>query len=149
LDYGAWRPVPASRVGPSCAAPPGKSRRVHGLLLVLAVTGSGSLPTTRNGRFWERRALRAHIINTEPELRGRASYYPFERVLAQAIGKDLGQPANSLIPRLAALSAVAGLRELYGSDEAQALAAPPNAAELLKLVDTVISFTQAGTDGAQ
>jgi AcrR family transcriptional regulator len=25
-----------------------------------------------DGRFWERRALRAHIINTEPELRGRA-----------------------------------------------------------------------------
>jgi len=46
------------------------------------------------------------------------------------------------------LSAVAGLRELYESDEAQALAAPPNAAELLKLVDTVIRFTQAGTDGA-
>jgi AcrR family transcriptional regulator len=108
---------------------------------------SGSEP---DGHFWERRALRAHIINTEPELRGRAraSYYPFERVLAEAIGKDLGQPANSLIARLAALSAVAGLRELYESDEAQALAAPPNAAELLKLVDTVIRFTQAGTDGA-
>src|SRR6202050_1601788 len=25
-----------------------------------------------DGRFWERRALRAHIIDTEPELRGRA-----------------------------------------------------------------------------
>ena len=47
------------------------------------------------------------------------------------------------------MSAVAGLRELYESDEAQALAAPPNAAELLKLVDTVIRFTQAGTDGTQ
>src|SRR6201987_5799623 len=83
-----------------------------------------------NGRFWERRAQRAHIINAEPGLRGRAraSYYPFERVLAEAIGNDLGQPANSLIPRLAALSAVAGLRELYERDEAQALAGPPNAA---------------------
>ncbi len=103
-----------------------------------------------DGRFWERRALRAHIITTEPELRGRAraSYYPFERVLAEAIGNDLGQSANSLIPRLAALSAVAGLRELYESDEAQALAAPPKAAQLLKLVDTVIRFAQAGTDGA-
>jgi AcrR family transcriptional regulator len=102
-----------------------------------------------DGRFWERRALRAHIITTEPELRGRAraSYYPFERVLAEAIGKDLGRSANSLIPRLAALSAVAGLRELYESDEAQALATPPKAAELLKLVDRVIRFAQAGTDG--
>jgi hypothetical protein len=36
------------------------------------------------------------------------------------------------------------LRELYESDEAQALAAPPSAAELLKLVDRVIGFVQAG-----
>src|SRR5260370_12423420 len=102
-------------------------------------------------RFWERRALRAHIINTEPVLRGRAraGYYPFERVLAEAIGKDVGQSANSLIPRLAALSAVARLRTLYESDPAQALPAPPNAAELLQLVDTVIRFTQSRTDGAQ
>jgi AcrR family transcriptional regulator len=98
--------------------------------------------------FWERRALRAHIINNEPELRGRAraSYYPFERVLAEAIGKDLSQSANELIPRLAALSAVAGLRELYESDEAQALAVPPSATELLKLVDKVIRFAQAGIE---
>jgi AcrR family transcriptional regulator len=102
-----------------------------------------------DGRFWERRALRAHIINNEPELRGRsrASYYPFERALAEAIGDDLGQTGNSLIPRIAALSAVAGLRELYESDEAQALASPPSAAELLKLVDTVIRFAQAGLEG--
>src|ERR1700689_5755446 len=102
-----------------------------------------------DGRFWERRALRAHIINNEPELRGRsrASYYPFERALAEAIGEDLGQSGNSLIPRIAALSAVAGLRELYESDEAQALAAPPSAAELLKLVDGVIRFVQAGLEG--
>ena len=45
---------------------------------------NGSEP---DGRFWERRALRAHIINAEPELRGRAraGYYPFERVLAEAM----------------------------------------------------------------
>ena len=104
-----------------------------------------------DGSFWERRALRANIITTEPELRGRAraGYYPFERVLAEAIGKDLGRSANSLIPRLAALTAVAGLRELYESDEAQALAAHPNSADLLKLVDTVIRFAQAGTNEAR
>jgi AcrR family transcriptional regulator len=99
-------------------------------------------------RFWERRAVRAHIINNEPELRGRsrASYYPFERVLAEAIGEDLGQSGNGLLPRLAALSAVAGLRELYESDEALALEVPPSAAELLELVDGVIQFAAAGTD---
>jgi hypothetical protein len=81
--------------------------------------------------------LRANIINNEPELRGRAraDCYPFERVLAEAVGKNLSQSANNLIPRRAVLSAVAGLRELYESHEAQALAAPPSAAELLKLVD--------------
>src|SRR3984957_13080137 len=59
-----------------------------------------------DGRFWERRALRAHIINNEPDLRGRsrASYYPFERALAEAISEDVGQTGNSLIPRIAALS---------------------------------------------
>ena len=104
-----------------------------------------------DGRFWERRALRAHIITNEPELRGRAraGYYPFERAIADAIGKDGGQSGNSLIPRLAALAAVAGLRELYESDEAQALAAPPSAAELLELVDRVIRFVQAGLEGDQ
>ncbi len=104
-----------------------------------------------DGRFWERRALRAHIINNEPELRGRsrASYYPFERALAEAIGQDIGQSGNSLIARLAALAAVAGLRELYESDEAQALAAPPGAAELLKLVDRVVRFAQAGLERGQ
>jgi AcrR family transcriptional regulator len=104
-----------------------------------------------DGRFWERRALRAHIINSEPELRGRsrASYYPFERVLAKAIGEDLGHSGNSLIPGLAALSAVAGLRELYESDEAQALDSPPSAAELLELVDKVICFAKAGIIGVK
>src|ERR1700735_841577 len=38
------------------------------------IAANGSEP---DGRFWERRALRAHIINNEPELRGRsrAGYY--------------------------------------------------------------------------
>jgi AcrR family transcriptional regulator len=103
-----------------------------------------------DGRFWERRAFRAHIINNEPALRGRAraGYYPFERAIADALGEDLGQSGNSLIPRLAALAAVAGLRELYESDEAQALAAPPGANELLVLVDRVIGFVQAGLEAS-
>jgi AcrR family transcriptional regulator len=103
-----------------------------------------------SGRVWERRALRAHIINTEPELRGRAraGYYEFERVVADAIGKDLRQPGTALVPRLVALTAVSGLRELYETDEAIALAFPPTAADLLALVDRVIAFTQAGIDGS-
>ena len=105
----------------------------------------------RDRRFWERRALRSRIIESEPELRGRAraGYYAFELVLAEAIGNDLGQPGNALVPRLAALSAVAGLRELYESDEARALTAPPSAAALRELVDRVIRFAQAGIEGSR
>jgi AcrR family transcriptional regulator len=102
-----------------------------------------------DSRFWERRALRVHIISREPELRGRAraNYFPFELVLAEAIGKDLNRSANSLTARLAAFSAVVGLRELYESDEAQARVRAQSAAELLVLVDQVIRFVQAGIDG--
>ena len=86
----------------------------------------------------------------------RTPYQQEARALAERLVGELleaeeiviGMPLYSLIPRLAALSAVAGLRELYESDEAQSLAAPPDAAELLKLVDTVIRFAQAGTNGA-
>jgi AcrR family transcriptional regulator len=103
-----------------------------------------------NDRFWERRAQRAHIINAEPGLRGRAraGYYEFERVLAEAIGADLGQAGTALVPRLAALAAVAGLRDLYETDELRALPSPPTAAGLLTLVDRVVAFTRAGIAGS-
>ncbi len=99
-----------------------------------------------SGRFWERRAQRAHIINAEPGLRGRAraGYYEFERLLADAVGTDLGQAGTALVPRLAALTAVAGLRDVYETDELRALPSPPTAAGLLALVDRVIAFTDAG-----
>jgi AcrR family transcriptional regulator len=102
------------------------------------------------GRFWERRAQRARIINAEPGLRGRAraGYYELEAVLAEAIGMDIGQAGTALVPRLAALTAVAGLRDLYETDELRALPSPPTAAGLLGLVDRVIAFTRAGIVGA-
>jgi AcrR family transcriptional regulator len=114
--------------------------------MAAAETGASGL----DGQFWERRALRARIISAEPELRGRAraSYYPFERVLAEAIGTDIGQSGNALVPRLAALSAVAGLRELYESDEAQVSGTPGSAADLRGLVDRVIDFANAGIEGS-
>lgn len=118
--------------------------------MATTMTEADAIESLRDGRFWERRALRARVINAEPDLlgRARASYHPFERILAEAIGEDLGQSGNGLIPRLAALSAVAGLRELYQSDEAQALDTPPSVAELLNLVDKVIHYAQAGLDNA-
>jgi AcrR family transcriptional regulator len=100
--------------------------------------------------FWQRRALRARVIRAEPELRGRAraGYYEFERVLADAIGDDLGLAGTALIPRVAALTAVTGLREIYESDEARALEPTPTVSDLLALVDQVIAFTQAGVNTA-
>jgi AcrR family transcriptional regulator len=107
-----------------------------------------SVEADERGAFWRQRALRVRIINAEPELRGRAraAYHEFERVLAEAIGKDLAQPGTALVPRLAALTAVTGLRELYESDEAQALGPSPAAASLLRLVDRVIAFARAGVE---
>jgi AcrR family transcriptional regulator len=106
--------------------------------------------TDRKREFWRLRAIRVDVINAEPELRGRAraGYYEFERVLAEAIGKDLGQPGTALVPRLAALAAATGLREVYESDEARALGASPTADALLPLVDRVIDFARAGVEDA-
>jgi AcrR family transcriptional regulator len=107
-----------------------------------------SVEADERGAFWSQRALRVRIINAEPELRGRAraGYHEFERVLAEAIGNDLAQPGTALVPRLAALTAATGLRELYESDEAQALGPSPTAASLLRLVDRVIAFARAGVE---
>jgi AcrR family transcriptional regulator len=107
-----------------------------------------SVEADERGAFWRQRALRVRIINAEPELRGRAraAYHGFERVLAEAIGNDLAQPGTALVPRLAALTAATGLRELYESDEAQALGPSPTAASLLRLVDRVIAFARAGVE---
>jgi AcrR family transcriptional regulator len=97
-------------------------------------------------QFWIQRALRARLITSEPALRGRAraGYYEFEQVLATAIAEDLDATANALIPRVAALTAVTGLRELYESDEARALSPDPAMPDLLKLVDRIIDFARAG-----
>ncbi len=109
-----------------------------------------SVEADESGEFWRQRALRVQIINAEPELRGRAraGYYEFERVLAEAIGKDLGLAGSALVPRLAALTTATGLRELYESDEAQSLGPSPTPASLLPLVDRVIAFARAGVEGS-
>ena len=100
------------------------------------------------GRFWERRALRAQIMNTEPGLRGRGGFYEFERILARAIGDDIDQPGTALAPRLAALTAVTGLRELYETDDAEALTSSPETTDFIALVDRVIGFARAGLEGS-
>jgi AcrR family transcriptional regulator len=102
-------------------------------------------------RIWQRRALRAQVITADDELRARAraSYYPYEQLVAAHIGHDLGQPADALAPWLAAVTAVTGLRELYLTHEARAANATKSTGALLNLVDQVLTFASAGIAAAQ
>jgi AcrR family transcriptional regulator len=102
-------------------------------------------------RIWRRRALRARVIIADGELRARAraGYYPHEQLIAAHIGRDLGKSADALAPRLAAVTVVTGLRELYQTYEARASAAANSTDELLDLVDQVLAFAGAGIAAVQ
>lgn len=101
-------------------------------------------------RVWQRRALRARAISADDELRARAraGYYPYEQLLARHIGRDLHQPPDSLKPRLAAATAVTGLRELYLSEEARTIGSADPTGTLMPLVDEVLAFASAGITAA-
>jgi len=103
----------------------------------------------RASLYWRARALRARLIDDNDRLRGlaRASYAPAERVLAAAIAGDLRVEPDTLAPRLAAASAVTGLRELYDSREARSLGPEPTGAGLIQLVNQVIDYATAGLAG--
>ncbi len=75
---------------------------------------------------------------------GRASYATAERILAAAIAGDLRVEPDTLAPRLAAVSAVTGLRELYDSREARSLGPEPAGGDLIQLVNQVIDYAIAG-----
>ena len=105
----------------------------------------------RASHYWHSRALRARLIGENDRLRGvaRASYAPAERILAAAIANDLQVEPDALAPRLAAVSAVTGLRELYDSREARSLGSEPTAGDLIQLVNQVIDYTIAGLASLQ
>jgi len=100
---------------------------------------------------WRQRALRLKVIIADDDLRARArsAYYKAEQMIAEGIGQDLGLPASALAPRLAAMTAIAGLRELHEMWEAQSPGAPPSTTELLALVDRVLDFARAGIAALQ
>ncbi|MBE8518936.1 TetR family transcriptional regulator [Amycolatopsis sp. H6(2020)] len=93
--------------------------------------------------IWQRRALRADLLMADDDLRGRAraGYRDLELLIAAGIGDDLGVPADALLPRLAAVTVVAGLREIYVTREGRARSAT---SELADLVDAVLAFAEAG-----
>jgi AcrR family transcriptional regulator len=99
------------------------------------------------GEIWSLRTRRATLITEDEDLRGRAraSYYELERLIAAAIGKDLGLPPDALAPRLAAYTVVGGLRELYMTHEANHRGIDTD--RLLPLVDRVLDFARAGLAG--
>ena len=107
------------------------------------------ISSSRAGRaslYWRARALRARLIDENDRLRGlaRASYAPAERLLAAAIAGDLHVQPDALAPRLAATTAVTGLRELYDSRDARSLGPEPTGADLIQLVSQVIDYAIAG-----
>ena len=97
-------------------------------------------------RVWQRRALRARVISSDDELRAlaRTGYYPYEQLLAIHIARDLNQAPDSLKPRLAAITVIAGLREVYLTHEAQTALASEPTDTLMHLVDRVLNFANAG-----
>ena len=102
--------------------------------------GRGSQP----GEIWSLRTDRAALIAEDDDLRGRAraSYYELERLIAAAIGEDLGLQPDALAPRLTAYAVTGGLRELYMTYEAHQ--SDTATEELLPLVDRVLDFARAG-----
>lgn len=72
------------------------------------------------GEIWARRTRRAGLIAEDEDLRGRAraAYRDLERLIATAIGEDLGLPAEALAPRLTAYAVLdfarVGLTRLAG-----------------------------------
>jgi hypothetical protein len=110
--------------------------------------GRGKRAGRRLGELAHERALdpRLALIDENDRLRGlaRASYAPAERLLAAAIADDLHVQPDELAPRLAATTAVTGLRELYDSRDARSLGPEPTGADLIQLVNQVIDYAIAG-----
>ena len=114
--------------------------------MVETIDGISSSRTGGASVYWRARALRARLIDENDRLRGlaRASYATAERILAAAIADDLHAEPDTLAPRLAAVSAVTGLRELYDSREARSLGPEPTGSDLIQLVNQVIDYASAG-----
>jgi AcrR family transcriptional regulator len=106
-----------------------------------AGSGDGAL-------IWRRRAIRSRLVVQDDDLSGRAraGYRDLEKLVAAGVGQDLGLAADALVPRLTAITTVAGLREIYATSEAGAAS---GMAELVPLVDRVLDFARAGIAGSR
>lgn len=95
--------------------------------------------------MWHLRRLRAAVIAADDGLRGRsrAGDQALERLVAEGVAVDEGVPADALGPRLAGLTVITGIREIYLGREVAA-GGRPGTEELLELVDQVLAFAHAG-----
>jgi AcrR family transcriptional regulator len=138
----------ADQLEPRLAARPAGQPALETLRqwMIETIEDISSSRADRASLYWRARALRARLIADNDRLRGlaRASYAPAERILAAAIAGDLHVEPDTLAPRLAAASAVTGLRELYDSREARSLGPEPTGADLIQLVNQVIDYATAG-----
>jgi AcrR family transcriptional regulator len=138
----------ADQLEPRLAARPAGQPALETLRqwMIETIEDISSSRADRASLYWRARALRARLIDDNDRLRGlaRASYAPAERILAAAIAGDLHVEPDTLAPRLAAASAVTGLRELYDSREARSLGPEPTGADLIQLVNQVIDYATAG-----
>jgi len=141
----------ADQLEPRLAARPAGQPALEALRqwMIETIEDISSSRADRASLYWRARALRARLIDDNDRLRGlaRASYAPAERILAAAIAGDLHVEPDTLAPRLAAASAVTGLRELYDSREARSLGPEPTGADLIQLVNQVIDYATAGLAG--
>lgn len=105
---------------------------------------AAAAPETQH-TVWHLRQLRAVVIAADDGLRGRsrAGDQALERLVAQGVAADEGVSSDALGPRLAGLTVITGVRELYLSREV-ALGGRPETEELLGLVDQVLTFAEAG-----
>jgi AcrR family transcriptional regulator len=114
--------------------------------MITTMRDLGSASSGAQRDFWHTRAVRAAVIAADDTLRGRArsGYQASEQVVAEGIGADLGLAADALAPRLAATTAIIGLRELYTAREVSARDTIPGTNELIVLVDRVLDFARGG-----
>ncbi len=132
------------------AAKPAGTPTLDALRDWMATTMRDLDATGASAEVWRRRALRSQLIVADDDLRGRAraAYYRYEQVIAAGVAADLGLAADALAPRLAGITVITGLRELYETAEAQPADGRGNAAsdpeQLLDLVDRVLDYARAG-----
>jgi MftR C-terminal domain len=97
-------------------------------------------------------ALRKRLCREEASLArvDRSMMSRFEDLLREAVAVDLGEPADSLRPRLVAAAAGAALGSLEGTlDENEELEDVPSKDEALEVLDQVLVFLRGGVEALQ